>query len=226
MSKLKDWKNNKFANPNGYYNDYYNNPFFQLDNNRQKYGDYNISGAMDLGFKINSWLDLSNQIGITNNTRNRKNTTGKFIYSDWAKNSAFVPAPWEAANDYDGIDRAGTDILGGVYDAISTENIVNNELRLNAKKDFGDWSTRGLFGFNVFQRKTKFTELQSSSVVVPDVYNVSNRQGELIGSESNTTERKFGYYANATAGWRDMVFIEGSFRYDFTSTVLFKHTSN
>ena len=217
LSKLKDWKNNKFANPNGYYNDYYNNPFFQLDNNRQKYGDYNISGAMDLGFKINSWLDLSNQIGITNNTRNRKNTTGQFIYSDWAKNSAFVPAPWEAANDYDGIDRAGTDILGGVYDAISTENIINNELRLNAKKDFGDWSTRGLLGFNVFQRKTKFTELQSSSVVVPDVYNVSNRQGELVGGEANTTERKFGYYANATAGWRDMVFIEGSFRYDFTS---------
>jgi TonB-linked SusC/RagA family outer membrane protein len=217
LPDLKDWQNNKFANPNGYYNDYYNNPYFQLDNNRAKYGDYNISGNMELDFKINSWLNISDQIGITNNTRNRKNTTGKFIYSDWAKNDAFVPEPWEYANDYDGIDRAGTDILGSVYDATSTENILNNELRLNAQKDFGDWSTRGLLGFNVFERKTKFVEVQSSSVVVPDVYNVSNRQGELIGGEGNTDERKYGYYANASAGWKDMVFIEGSFRYDFTS---------
>jgi TonB-linked SusC/RagA family outer membrane protein len=217
LSQYKDWRNNKFANPNGYFNDYYNNPFFRLDNERQKYGDNNISGTVDLGFKINDWLNLSEQIGITNNTRNRKNTVGKFIYSDWAKNSAFVPSPWEATNDYDGIDRAGTDILGSVYDAISTENIMNNELRLNAQKNFGDWSTRGMLGFNVYQRKTKFTEVQSSSVVVPDIYNVSNRQGELVGGEANTEERKYGYYANLEGGWKDMIFIEGSFRYDFTS---------
>ena len=71
-----------------------------------------------------------------------------------------------------------------------------------------------MLGFNVFQRKTKFTELQSASIVVPDVYNVSNRQGELGGGEANTMERKFGYYANLAAGWKDMIFIEGSFRYD------------
>ncbi len=217
LSQYKDWKNNKFANPNGYFNDYYNNPFFRLDNERQVYGDYNLSGAMDLGFKINEWLNVTEQIGVTNNTRNRKNTVGKFIYSDWAKNSAFVPSPWEATNDYDGIDRAGTDVLGSVFDAMNTENILNNELRLNGQKDFGDWSTRAMLGFNVYQRKTKLTQVQSASIVVPDVYNVSNRQGELGGGEANTLERKFGYYANLAGGWKDMIFIEGSFRYDFTS---------
>ncbi len=29
LTQMRDWKTNKFANPNGYYNDYYNNPFFQ-----------------------------------------------------------------------------------------------------------------------------------------------------------------------------------------------------
>jgi TonB-linked SusC/RagA family outer membrane protein len=217
LSKYRDWRNNKFANPNGFFNDYYNNPYFILDNNRQKYEDANIIGTIDLGFKITDWLSVSEQIGVTNNTRNRKNTTGKFIYTDWAKNDAYVPEPWEWANDYDGIDRAGTDILGSVLDQIATENILNNELRLNAQKDFGDFTTRGLLGFNVYQRSTKQTTLTSGSVVVPDVYNVSNRQGELGGSESNTMERKYGYYANAVVGWKDMLFIEGSFRYDFTS---------
>jgi TonB-linked SusC/RagA family outer membrane protein len=217
LSQYRDWRNNKFANPNGFYNDYYNNPYFILDNNRQKYNDANISGALDLGFRITDWLTVTEQAGVQNNTRNRKNTTGKFIYSDWAKNSAFVPSPWDYTNDYDGIDRAGSDILGSVYDAISTENILNSETRLNAEKEFGDFKTRGLVGFNVYQRKTKGVEVSSGSIVVPDLYNVSNRQGELGGGESNTTERKYGYYANAGVGWRDMLFAEASFRYDFTS---------
>jgi TonB-linked SusC/RagA family outer membrane protein len=217
LADYRDWQNNKFANPNGYFNDYFNNPYFNLDNNRTNYEDANISGAIDLGFKITDWLSLSNQAGVQNNTRNRKSRTGKFLYTDWARNSAYVPEPWEWANDYDGIDRAGTDILGRVSDEISTENILNNELRLNAQKDFGDFSTKGLIGFNVFQRKTKYINTSSGSVVVPDVYNVSNRQGELGGREENTTERKYGYYANASVGWKDMIFVSGSFRYDFTS---------
>lgn len=217
LSQLRDWRNNKFANPNGYYNDYYNNPYFQLDNNRQKYSDANISGSVDLGFKLTKWLNITDNLGVQNNTRNRKNTTGKFIYTDWAKNDAFVPAPWDYTNDYDGIDRAGTDILGSVFDQISTENILNNELRLNAEKDFGDFSLRGLVGFNVYQRKTKSVSVSSSSVVVPDFYNVGIRQGELGGGEGISVERKYGYYANASAGWKDILFGEASFRYDFTS---------
>ena len=217
VSQYKDWKTNKFANPNGYFNDYYNNPYFLLDNNRTKYSDANISGGLDLGYKITDWLNLTEQIGVQNNTRNSKSYTGKFIYSDWAKNDAFVPAPWDYTNDYDGIDRASTDYVGNVADFIGTENIINNELRLNAEKTFGDFTTRGLIGWNVFQRKTKGTAVSSGSVVVPDLYNVSNRQGELGGGESNTLVRKYGYYANATVGWKDMLFVEGSFRYDFTS---------
>lgn len=217
LNELRDWRNNKFANPNGYYNDYYNNPYFRLDNDRQKYNDYNLTGSLDLGYKINDWLTVSNSIGVMNNTRLRKNTVAKFVYTDWAKNSAYVPAPWDWSNDYDGIDRAGSDILGSVYDAISAENILNNDLRLSADKTFGDFTTHALLGFNVYQRKTKLTEVSSGSIVVPNVYNVANRQGELGGGESNSTERKYGYYANLSTGWKDMIFLEGSFRYDFTS---------
>jgi hypothetical protein len=48
LSSLRDWRTNKFANPNGYYNDYYNNPYFNADNNRQTYTDYNMNGSFDL----------------------------------------------------------------------------------------------------------------------------------------------------------------------------------
>lgn len=217
LPDMRDWQNNKFANPNGYYNDYYNNPFFQLDNNRTKYNDANITGNLELNFKLASWLNLYDKVSAFNNNRTTKNTTGKFIYSSWAKTKAYVPAPWDWSNDYNGINRALTDIQGSVYDANYTENVINNELQLQGNKDFGDFSVRGLLGFSVYRRKTKLVEVSSSSVVVPDVYNVVNRQGELGGGESYTEYRKYGYYADATAGWQDKIFLNGTFRMDGSS---------
>ena len=66
-------------------------------------------------------------------------------------------------------------------------------------------------------RKTKDVNVSSTSIVVPDVYNVSNRRGELGGGESNTEERKYGYYADAQVGWRDKIFLHGTVRYDASS---------
>jgi TonB-linked SusC/RagA family outer membrane protein len=217
VNDMRDWRNNKFANPNGYYNDYYNNPYFNKDNNRQKYQDANIQGNLSLDYRAFSWLTFTDKIGVMNNSRIGKNTTGKFLYTDWAKSKAYVPAPWDYANDYDGIDRATTDILGGVTDYSSTENVINNEFQAQLKKDFGQFSNKLILGFSIYQRKTKSIQVGSSSVVVPDVYNVSNRQGELTGSESNTIERKYGYYADLSTGYKDWLILNGTFRYDATS---------
>lgn len=217
ISGLRDWRTNKFASPNGFYDDYYNNPYFNKDNNRQTYDDANITGNLDVNYQALPWLNFYNRIGVIQNTRNRKNYTGQFLYSDWAKNSAFVPAPWDYANDYDGIDRAGTDIQGGVFDQISSENVINNDIQAQLSKNLGNFNNKLILGFNVYQRKTKQTNVGSGSIVVPDIYNVSNRRGELTGGELNTTERKFGYYADLTSGWKDIIFVHGSFRYDATS---------
>lgn len=216
LSDLRDWRNNKFASPNGYYNDYYTNPYFRLDNDRQVYGDFNITGNIELNYKILPWLNAFNKLSAMNNTRNRTNTQAKFIHSDWAKYGAVVPDPWDQG-DGAGITRALTDVLGSVYDASSTENLINNEFQLQANKDFGDFSFKGLLGMSVYVRKTKLTEVSSSSIVVPDIYNVANRQGNLGGGEENTEYRKFGYYGDILAGWRDMIFLHASGRYDFTS---------
>jgi len=223
LESLRDWQTNKFANPNGYYNDYFNNPYFNKDNNRTKYTDVNIQGNFDINYKATSWLNVYNRLGVMNNSRTQKSYTGKFLYSDWAKNSAFVPAPWEFANDYDGIDRAGTDNLGSVGDFSGTENVVNNEFQLRMEKDFGKFSNKLTLGYSIYQRATKGISVGSSSVVVPGIYNVSNRQGELTGGEGNTLERKYGYYADLTTGYKDWLILNGTFRFDATSR-FFKST--
>ncbi|MEP7324039.1 MAG: SusC/RagA family TonB-linked outer membrane protein, partial [Saprospiraceae bacterium] len=217
LGDLRDWKNNKFANPNGYFNDYIAVPFFTLDNNRNNYKDANVQGNIDLNYAVANWFNISNRIGVMNNSRTQKFRTGKFIHSDWAKNSAYVPAPWEYANDYDGIDRAGTDILGSVGDQSTTENVVNDDLQAQFRKRLGSFDNRLVLGYNIYERNTKAIGVGSNSVVVPDVYNVSNRQGELTGFEGNAQERKFGYYADLTTTYNNWVTLNATFRNDNTS---------
>lgn len=216
LPDLRDWRNNKFANPNGYYNDYYNNPYFRIDNYRTKYQDANISGNLELNYKILPWLTAFNRLAVMNNARTQKSTVGQFFHSTYAKSVAAVPAQWDQG-DGNGITRALTDLQGSVSDASNTENTINNEAQLQVNKEFGDYNLKGILGFSTYIRKTKSVGVNSSSIVVPDVYNVSNRRGELGGSEGNTEERKFGYYLDATAGWKDRLFLHASIRYDASS---------
>ncbi|HET9429889.1 MAG TPA: TonB-dependent receptor, partial [Chitinophagaceae bacterium] len=107
--------------------------------------------------------------------------------------------------------------VGGVYDATSQENIVNNDFQIQFTKKFSDFSNKLITGFNVYQRRTKFTEISSGSVIVPDIYNISNRVGDLAGSENNTQFRKFGYYADLNTSYKNYLYLNLSGRYDASS---------
>jgi TonB-linked SusC/RagA family outer membrane protein len=219
LTTMRDWRTNKFANPNGYYNDYYNNPYFNKDINRARYKDANFTGNFDVTYKVAEWMSLYNRLGIMNNSRTGKNTTEKFTYSDWAKKSAYIPEPYTHEDDYPGIYRAISDVLGAVNDYSSTENVLNNEFQARLAKDFGVVQNKLTLGYSLYQRYTKAISVSSSSIVVPDVYNISNRQGNLAGSEANSTERKIGYYADLNTNIKDMEWINLNVtgRYDATS---------
>ena len=217
LEDYRDWKNNKFANPNGFFNDYYNNPYFNADNQRKVYKDANLSGNLSLTYKITPWATLSNRLGVMNNSRTQKSTTGKFLYSDYAKSKAFIADPFFRDGDGTGIYRAITDILGGVTDYTKTENIINNEFQLLLEKDFGPFANKLILGNSVYQKYVKEVQIASNSIVVPDVYNVSNRQGELTGFENTYLNRRVGYYADLTSNFKNWLILNGTFRYDQTS---------
>ncbi|GAB3887928.1 SusC/RagA family TonB-linked outer membrane protein [Spirosoma agri] len=217
LGDLRDWQNNPLANPNGFYNDYIQNPYFDADNNRLNYKDANINGNLSLTFKATDWLSLTNRVGIMNNSRTGKNTTGKFTYSDWAKTKSFIPSPFFRDGDGTGIYRALSDIPGSVEDYSGTENVINNEFQIQLAKDFGPVSNRLILGNSLYQRTTNNMLIGSSAIVVPDVYNVSNRQGILRGGQIFTQERRLGYYADYTANYKNFLILNGSFRFDQTS---------
>lgn len=217
LSDLRNWQTNSLANPNGFYNDYYNNPYFEADNNRLKYKDANFNGNLSLTLKATNWLSFTDRLGILNNARTGKNTTGKFTYSDWAKTKSFIPPPFFRDGDGTGIYRAITDVQGSVLDYTGTENVLNNEFQIQLAKDLGPLSNRLILGQSLYQRSTNNMAVGSNSIVVPDIYNVANRQGILTGGQILTQERRLGYYADLTMNYKNWLSLNGSFRFDQTS---------
>lgn len=215
LTELRDWRNNKFANPNGYYNDYVDNPWFNLDNNRWTGNTKSFNGSFDLQYNPVNWFSATYRLGLTNSNLEEKVTTGQFIFSDWAKNSAYVPDPW--TNDYDGINRATTDILGGVTDRFTTTNRINSDLLVTFSKDFNNIATTLILGNNIQQRTSNYLSVGSGSIVIPDLYNIANRTGELAGEQTTAKQRKYGFYGDLTVGINDYLFLHGAARRDATS---------
>lgn len=220
VDKLKDWQTNPFANPNGYFNDYYNNPWYELDNNRFLTRNNYFNANITLDFKPLSWLNFTYRIGTAITNTSGKTWRDRFDYTEYAKgNLAAKPTTADPQyNDYSYVWRArNSPIPGNVRDDASYGNRINSDLFVTFDKTWGNVSTKLVLGNSIQDRKSKASFVSSTSVIIPGLFNVANRAGELLGGESNTTQRKIGNFADLTVGFNDVVFVHGTFRYDATS---------
>lgn len=103
-----------------------------------------------------------------------------------------------------------------------TEN--NLDLILSAEKYFGadeDLSLSGMVGYN--NRRTTFNSIFAATnggLVVPGVYALQNSVNPILApTESQTSVGVDGYYARFTAGYKRMLYLDLTGRYDVASTL-------
>ncbi|MEB2776993.1 SusC/RagA family TonB-linked outer membrane protein [Algoriphagus sp. D3-2-R+10] len=204
LTSYKDWRNDPFANPNGYYNEYYDNPYFAIDNNRQLSGNDYIVGNVELKYKPLQWLDFTYRVGISNRSFYNKNTSGQFIFSDYTK----------------GISAAKTDIAGGVTDGSGFNNQIISDFLINLKKPVGeDLFFNLLLGNQIRQNRSKSIGVSANGIVIPGLYNVSNRVGEAGAGEGNYEASQIGVFAQFKTAYKDYLFLELTGRNDWVSTL-------
>lgn len=210
ITAYKDWKNNKFANPNGYANGYYRNPYYQIDNNRTLGRNDYLNSNIDLNFKPLSWLSFDYRLGINTANASSKDWEEKFNYT-----------PYTLATD----EGSKADIAGNVTDESSYSTRVNSDFFINIKKDFSDFTTKLIIGNNINQGTSKEQSVTANALNVPGVFNVSNRLGELSGSESNFRRRSYAVFGDLTIGYKDYLFVHATGRNDWVSILSPKNRS-
>lgn len=220
LNQFKDWRSNKFADPSGYYNDYYNNPYWQKDNNRFNTRNNYFNGNVTVNFKATNNLDITYRMAASTTNTYTETPSDFYLYTGWAKTNAWS----NAFNiDYDALFGRGrsvarTPINGSYGDAVSFGNRLNSDLFATYNKQFNDISLRLTVGNNIQQRRSKSVSTGAGSIAIPGLFNAGNSQnGLLTGGDSKSEIRKVGTYADLTLGFKGWFYLHGTYRYDISS---------
>src|SRR5579863_1590919 len=131
ITLFKQFATNEYANPNGYYNPWYQNPYYTAYNSRSLTNNDYITGNLDVHFTPVSGLDLVSTTGITMRTQTYKTYQNPFIYTQYARDESGGSKS----------NSAGSDAEGSQY-----YNEIIENLKAIYNKKFGDFSLNALAG--------------------------------------------------------------------------------
>lgn len=219
LKALKDAYNrtgrNVTWNPNSYDNPaaiYWDNPYFQRFENYQSDERNRIIANASLDYKINSWLDIYGRISVDR-------------YDDLQEERRAVGS---VATDF-GIGTGGGDgstLRNPAGSGYSRKNIAfgeyNYDMMLNFNKDLTPKiNLKGVVGSNI--RRSHLNSIWAATnggLSIPGLYSLQNSANPMLAPiERNESIAVDGIYANASLGYDNFLFLEGSYRRDQSSTL-------
>jgi len=204
LAKYKDWRNDDASSPNYYYNEYYQNPYFIKDRSRSTGNSDDFLAQLELSQKITNWLNVVYRASSTLTNSDYSNTAEAFTFSDYAKNVTHK-------------SNASNDLFASVADGSSRGNRITSDLYINANKTYKDFNFDLMLGQSYRQTTAKSVAVSGSNLIIPTLYNVSNRTGEPGASESNSKTRLMGVFGKFAVGYKNWAFLEFTGRQDWDS---------
>jgi TonB-linked SusC/RagA family outer membrane protein len=204
----RNWQTDPFANPNGYFNAYYGNPWWQIDQSRFKENQSDILGTLSLDLKPTSWLDLNYRVSIARDDYSNQYTQAGFTFAPWAiadtLGSGSIPSSVKAFSPSSG-------------NAASFNQTLNSEFLIEGTKTFGDFNTKLILGGQVIANNASIMSMSASALVIPDFYNISNRLGTPTVGQDIYQQRVIGAFGDLTVGYKNFLYLHGSLRNDWNS---------
>jgi TonB-linked SusC/RagA family outer membrane protein len=214
ITSYKDWRNNEYANPIGYFNAYYNNPYFIADNNRRKTRKDFLVGNVELKYNPLKWLDFTYRVGITTQNQSEKTTVDKFAFSDYNK------AQPEQTGTY-----KVTDIVGSNQDYAYYQTRINSDFLVGLRHSISDFSFKLTLAASVRNDIQKDLTATVNGLVVPGLFNLSNSTNVPTATSNYYNAHQQGIWGDFTAGYKDYLFLHATGRNDWVSILAPKNRS-
>ena len=201
ITSYKDFTNNKFAEYNGYFNDYGLNPYFAIDNWRSTGKNDDLLSNLDLSFKASPSLNF---------TWRGAGSVRQFTGEGTSKGE--VPTAY-------GEGRSFNTIPGFAQERSQRSSRLSSEFFANYNKTFSDFRVNAIAGHYFRQSEARDNRVSASNLVVPELFNVGNRTGELGGSNSFSRSRMVSVYGSAGVSYKGWANVEVTGRNDWTSVL-------
>lgn len=215
VTKYKNWQAQGFGadavgSPNNFYNPWYGNPYFIAANYRQKENINTLTGNLELKFTPIKGLDIVARQGITSREDFTKQTTGKYIYSSYAKTT------WNSGKT----DIPATDLEQTSW---TIQSISDFFAQFN--KTFSDFHLNVVAGTQLIGNHGKYMSTSVGGLSVPNLYNLSNGTTAPVYSEVDFTTHLLGAYGKASLSYKDWLTLTGTARNDWDSRLNAKNRS-
>ncbi len=209
LRDFRDWQNDPFANPNGYFNAYYGNPWWQIDQARLDEKNNDLIGSASLQYKPTTWATLTYRFGLARNDYSNNYTKAGFDFAPWARAD-----PLGAGNIPSSVQKL--DPNSGTGSSTNTE--ITSDLLASFHKSFGDIDVSLLLGNQVQDKNFQEISLSANALVIPDFYNIANnRTGEPNVSQFSSRYRKYSAFGDLTVGYKQFLYLHLTGRNDWDS---------
>jgi TonB-linked SusC/RagA family outer membrane protein len=215
ITTYKDLTGNPFATLDGYYNAYYPNPYWQIAHARLMNDRTDFLGSMNLSWKPVEWLELSNRTGLVYYGYNYNTYGDEAIFSAYSQSDPWSQGHMGVSSPYNG------------YSSFQTVNqmTLTDDLLAKFSKDFGDFTTKLILGGSVYSTGYNSMYTGASILVIPDLYNISNRVGEPLATQSTLERNSLGAFGDITVGYKNYIFLHASGRNDWDSRLVQENRS-
>lgn len=208
VTRYKNWRNDYWSSPGGYFNDYYSNPYFMVDNFRSKGRTEDVFGNFELNYKATDWLTFTYRLGATISSVTQKSTQTALQYTPFDKATGKT------------IAQSG-DINSAVTDISNTSSRINSEFFASLRKKFGKFDVNVLLGQSFREDNSKNVSVSSNNLAFPVLYNISGRRGEPGVGESDFKSRLQRFFGKVSIGYNNWIFLEGTGSYDIDSRLAY-----
>ncbi|MEP6950200.1 MAG: SusC/RagA family TonB-linked outer membrane protein [Ginsengibacter sp.] len=164
---LLDYKdqNSKYGQFSNYFNEFAVNPYWLIDNIRQKTRQDDILGNIQLDYQLVPWLKASARLSTNLSFIGQTNTNAPVVVSDWA-------AAHRSATQY-------SPKLGNVLTEQGYTSRINLDYYLSGDhKIVNDFSFRYLIGGSLRDNRSRDVAVGGNNLVVPGLYNVAVKSGD------------------------------------------------
>ncbi|ROI08145.1 SusC/RagA family TonB-linked outer membrane protein [Chryseobacterium sp. H3056] len=204
LRQMQNWRDGYYTRNEVSYYRFYENPWFIIDTQRDK-SEFNEGTFIgNVKYNFTEWLSASLRAGYTSNSNTFKRNRGAYT-------KAFtVPDAYSNMDDY------------GAYtlDRLSNFSRLNTDFIVSIDKDLGsDFNVKANVGQSVRIDKQNQIEVSGDNLIIPDFYDVSTRTGLLGGGTFKSNYRKVGIFADLTLGFQNWLFLNGTARNDYSSTL-------
>jgi TonB-linked SusC/RagA family outer membrane protein len=230
LTSFKNWNSDKYSDVNGFYNDYFHNPYWDIANSRNNTTENNLTGNIQFNLKPTSWLNLSYRMAITSLSSKYEYTSKPINYSNYALTDSRVV--------YSNADGTGVDTVrespksiaasagtAGTPASFVTSNFTNflitsDFLASVTKKITNDLNLKVTAGATYIDNKITGIYINAPALIVP-VFNINNISGTPnlggTGANFNREANKLGFFGEGSLTFKNYATIHGSYRTDIDS---------